>query len=507
MRKLSRRTLFKSTAGLSALVLPMLGSTLGGAAPSGTNQKLVFVYAEGGWTPRFYKMRPPWAPPEWSEYEMYAPESYLVADDLEWEFELSDSRLAEDDFSRLLRPLFRHRDVMTATEGLSMLTPALDPHGDAHAQAHIHCWSGAAAASSEDGTRSRGSAPSVDQRIHEHILKSDPTHQTMDFRLLEQELFHEYLYRSDGNGGASRLPTEINPRAAYDRFFGSADMADPLHANAHLSLELAMRQFDDLTPRLGSDDRVKLEAHREMLFTLEQRLGRTVSCDNSLQPTDSTQLGRPERFEADLDSFMRLIVAGLSCGASRVATLGSIMPPPELYGLPSSASVHHEYEHPTNPFNYFNGEHDDAYLEQEEAMVRRNELQMNYLANFIDMLRETPDGDGNLLDSTLVVYLSEIAHGNHGHEHYPSLLFGSGGGIVTPGRYIKYAQNNPNPFNRNYYNEFTGTAHSKLLISILQGFGVDIDHFGAATVDGEAPNVPGSAATLELGGPLPRLTV
>jgi hypothetical protein len=329
----------------------------------------------------------------------------------------------------------------------------------------------------------------------------------MDFRLLDPELFHEFLYRSDGNGGGSRLPTETDPRAAFDRFFGAADLGDPLTANAHLSLDLALRQFDDLAPRLGRDDRLKLEAHREMLLTLEQRLGRTVSCDQSLLPADTSQLARPERFEADLDAFMRLITAGLACGVSRVATLGPITPLPELYGLASSASIHHEYEHPTDPYAYFRGEYDDAYLEKEEAMVRRNELQLGTLANFIDLLRETPDGDGTLLDSTLVVYLSEIAHGNHGHEHYPSLLFGSGGGIVTPGRYIKYAQNNPNPWGRNYHNEYTGTAHSKLLISILQGFGIDIADFGTATVEGEAPHVQGSKATVELGGPLPRLKV
>jgi hypothetical protein len=86
-------------------------------------------------------------------------------------------------------------------------------------------------------------------------------------------------------------------------------------------------------------------------------------------------------------------------------------------------------------------------------------------------------------------------------------LFGSGGGMVTPGRYIKYAQNNPNPWNRNYHNEYTGTAHSKLLVSIAQGFGLELDDFGASTVPGEAPHVSGSAKTLELGGPLPRLKV
>ena len=503
--RLTRRSLFNAGGlVLGGLCFPSLGHVQEATVD---RRKLVFVYAEAGWTSRFYKMRPPWAPPEWSEYELYAPEYSLIPDDLEWEFDLTDSRLSEADFSRLLRPLYRHRDVMIATEGLAMLTPALDPYGDAHAQAHIHAWSATAAASSEDGTRSRGSVPSVDQRIHEHIRQTDPTHQTMDFRLLEADLFHEWLYQSDGNGGAARLPTEIDPRAAFDRFFGSLDTSDPLTENASASLAIALAQFDALAPRMSSEDRAKLVSHREMLANLEQRMRSRVACDASLRPDDATGLSAPERFEADLAAFQRLIVAGLACGVSRVATLGSVTPPPELYGLPSSASIHHEYEHPTDPYSYFAGEYDSDYLDKEEAMVRRNEYQLTQLANFIDLLRSTPDGDGSLLDSTLVVYLSELSHGNHGHEHFPSLLFGSGGGIVTPGRYIKYAQNNPNPFGRNYHNEYTGTAHSKLLISILQGFGVEIDDFGTATVPGEAPHVSDSRATVELGGPLPRLKV
>jgi hypothetical protein len=502
----TRRSVLKA-AGLSALWLPLFGQKRRAVAAAPDNRKLVFVYAEAGWTTRFFRMRPPWAPAEWSTYELYSPDFSLVPDDLEWEFDLTDSRLVEDDFSRLLKPLYRHRDVMIATEGLAMLTPALDQYGDDHAKAHIHAWSATPADSSEDGVRSRGSAPSLDQRIHDHIRTTEPGHQTMDFRLLESGLYHEWLYQSDGNGGAARLPTEIDPVLAFDRFFASADPTDPLTQHAGTSIEHAVRQFDELAPRLGQEDRLKLEAHREMLSTLTQRLGRTVSCDDSLRPGDSTTLSRPERYLADMEAFGRLIAAGLSCGLTRVATLGSITPPPEVYGLPESAAIHHEYEHPTDPVPFYDGTADDAYLEKEEWMVRRNEHQMQQLATFIDLLRATPDGDGTLLDSTLVVYLSELSHGNHGHEHFPSLLFGSGGGMVTPGRYIKYAQNNPNPFGRNYRNEYTGTAHSKLLVSIAQGFGLELDDFGTSTVPGSAPHVQGSEATLELGGPLPRLKV
>jgi Protein of unknown function (DUF1552) len=504
MSKFTRRNMLQAAGlGLSSLALPSVGRTQGV-----DDLKLVFVYAEAGWTHRFYDMRPPWAPPEWSAQRYYQKAGFQVPDNLEWEFDLTDSRLAESDFSRLLKPLYRHRDVMIATEGLALLTTCLDTYGDAHAAAHIHAWS-AVPAAAEDGVKSRGAAPSVDQRILEHIRQTDPGHLSMDFRPLFTDLFHEWLYRSDGAGGAARVSTESNPVAAYDRFFGNADLSNPLRANANLSLALAMEQFSTLAPKLSSEDRLKLEAHRDMLQTLDKKLGKIVTCDGIARPGNSSSLSRPERYTADLTSFMRMIVAGLSCGISRVATLGPIQPYPEMYGLAESTDIHHEYEHPTDPLYYYNDTNlSAAFATKEETMAQRNEMQMAVLADFIDMLRATPGSNGGtLLDTTLVVYLSELSHGNHGHDHFPSLIFG-GGDTFSLGRYVKYAENSPNPYGRNYNNVFTGQAHSRLLISVLQSFGIAIDNFGVATVEGRAQGAPGDPrAQLALGGPLPRLKV
>jgi hypothetical protein len=120
------------------------------------------------------------------------------------------------------------------------------------------------------------------------------------------------------------------------------------------------------------------------------------------------------------------------------------------------------------------------------------------------LLKSVPAGDGTLLDSTLVVYMSEISHGNHGHEYHPTIMFGSGGGMVTPGRYIKYPINLPRPSSPYGFdtdvNAFSGYPHSRLLVSILQGFGLDVDYLGA-------PSLEGYSGTIDLSGPLPRLKV
>ncbi len=502
--RITRRSLLGAAGlGLGSVWLPGVGRVEAQSSAAGPN--LLFLYADGGWVFRDTKMRPPWAPPEWSEYEFYQP-GKRNPDDLEWEFELTDSRLTEADFSRILRPLYRHRDVMTVVEGLSMLTTALDFLGDDHARAHIHAWSAEPAASS-DGVKSFGSAPSVDQRINEFIQSTQPDHQSMDFNY-STEIFHQWLYRSSASGGAATVPVLTSPSEGLNRFFagltgggggGAEQPADPLTDNANYAINLALQQFDEIAPRLSGDDRAKLEAHRDLLGGLTQKPGTTISCDSPPELGNAGGGDVTERWRSTMVSFAELAAAGFACGISRVATIGGWMAPNESYGLDASASPHQEYEHRTDPTEGYSlsGSALQDWEDRTELMVQRNIVQMELLASTLDVLKSQP----GLLENTLVVYMSEISHGNHGHENLPTLLFGSGSGIVTPGRYIKYPINLPRPeIFDSHINAYSGYPHSRLLVSILQGFGVDVDYLGA-------PSLDGVGGTIDLSGPLPRLTV
>jgi hypothetical protein len=491
------------------LFLPSLGKVE--AAEPVATRRILFIYAEGGATNRHVRMRPPWAPPEWNEYDAYDPKFALVPDELEWEFSLTDPRLEESHFSRVLQPLYRHRDQMLALEGLAMLSTALDNYGDGHARGHIGCMSATASVAEFDGVKSRAGTPSMDQRINEFLRQTDPTHRSLEYRPGAGDLFHEFLYRSDGNGGAVRLPVETDPAAAYERLFGTfnAPTPQPLDVGRDAAFATALKQFDRITPKLSGADRVKLESHRQMLAELQSRYGRTLSCELPPEPGIASGLSRGEQRVAEIEAFAKLIAAGFGCGLSRVATLGLCNTPPEAYGLPAEAAIHHEYEHKSDPFAVgyqMDGKPTDEFLDAEEGMVKRNIWQAEQVAKVLDALRAVPEGGGTLLDNTLVVYVHELSHGGHGHEHWPVMLFGGFAGAVTPGRYIKYKQNNPNPWRRNFLNEWTGTPHSQLFVSILQAFGMDVDWLGAPSVEGEVPHKD-IKGTVSLSGPLPRLTV
>jgi hypothetical protein len=168
-----------------------------------------------------------------------------------------------------------------------------------------------------------------------------------------------------------------------------------------------------------------------------------------------------------------------------------------------AASPHQEYEHRTDPTEGYDlsGSALEDWEARTELMVQRNIVQMELVASVIDVLKAVPTDQGTLLDDPLVVYMGEISHGNHGHENLPTVMFGSGAGIVTPGRYIKYPINLPRPtIFDSHINTYSGLPHSRLLVSILQGFGLDVDYLGA-------PEIEGSGGTIDLSGPLPRLTV
>jgi hypothetical protein len=99
-----------------------------------------------------------------------------------------------------------------------------------------------------------------------------------------------------------------------------------------------------------------------------------------------------------------------------------------------------------------------------EAHAKVNTYHLTLFAKFIERLQTTPDGDGSLLDHSLLLYGSGLVYGNvHSPDMLPTLVVGSAGGAITGGRHIIAGQLTPN---------------ADLLISLAETFGVELDHFG-----------------------------
>jgi hypothetical protein len=500
--------------GTGAFFLPSLaGRSTARAQPMAPPRRLLVIYANASWTTRVgdLAMRPPWGPVD--DYALYDfQRNRIVPDPNSWTFDFTDPRLEEAQMSRVLAPFWRHRRKMTAIEGLGLLSAGLDPFGDGHAKAHAHGLTGAPAAYDFDGVKSWASQPSIDQRVHEHLLRTEPSLVSLDFRAWQDRagpaMFHEMLYRSDPAGGVTRVTPETNPEVAFARLFeGRGPAVDGRDQAQSQVLDLVRAQHDRLIGRVGAEDRLKLEAHRQLVADLQTRLQGPMACGLPVAPGAVDGLDRTALYAHDVDAFARMVTLGFACGVSRVGSLGLVYAPTEAYGLPPDTAIHHDYEHHIYLEEFFRPEgptEDNRHAY--EKMRDRNVYQSELVARIIDHLDAVPEGDGTLLDNTLVVYWSELSHGNHGLEDTFFVLFGGGGGAIRPGRYLKYARNNPNPFGRNYNNEYTNTPHSHLLVSLAQAFGEPIDFIpGAESCIGSVPHGGVENVRISLAGPLPGL--
>jgi hypothetical protein len=492
------------------------------------NRKVLFVYCEAGATHRYMNMRPTWFNGGTDYlYRYYDLPNFsgTTPDNSSWSFNFTDSRLMQNEMSEVLAPLFPLRDKLTFLEGLAMTSTGEDRYGDSHARNHLGAMSGTPGAS-EKGVQSTASTPSVDQRINDFLKLSNPNHVSLNYRLnFGTDIFHEFLYyNADRTGGTNiqRLPVEIDPKAAFDRVFARLNTGGSANSNRDKIFQLLNGSYSSLANRLSAADKTRIENHRALLNELSSTMIGPATCGNLQRPTvdffgsyDSNRQAHINAQAPMFSAFSQMVASGFSCGISRVASIGMAVLPPEIYGLPKGTDIHHEYEHPTDPYTYYNMLSQNAaglstYLAKENAMKDRNIWQVQQLKKLADIFAATPDtsGQGSLLDNTLIVYVNELSHGNHGGEHWPVILLGGFGGAITPGRYIKYPQNVPNPFQRNYNNEYTGVAHTKLFISIMQAMGMNIDALGTPALDGAVPHRGISVKNgVELRGPLDRLKV
>lgn len=261
-------------------------------------------------------------------------------------------------------------------------------------------------------------------------------------------------------GPTTPLPNITSPRQLFERLFGVPSTLDPqvraLRAMSRASiLDQVLEDARSLQSRLGQTDRRKLDQYLTAVREVEVRanaLGGGACTERDPPPTDYS-------FPEHVALMQDLMVVALQCDLSRIFTfmLGEAASN-QAYDFIGVPGAHHAISH-----------HQDQ-AEALQDLVKIGAWEVQQLANLVARLAETPDGEGSLLDSTLVYWSSEIQDGNnHTHRNLPVLLAGSWGGQHKPGRHIMFRGGRP---------------ISSLYLWMLQGFGVDADRFGA---DGREP--------------------
>lgn len=268
------------------------------------------------------------------------------------------------------------------------------------------------------------------------------------------------------------VPNETNPWAVFDALF--ADLgSDPVGAEKLLQrrksvLDLVDRKYDALSKKVSQEDRQKIEQHLTAVREVESRLDNPggVIGGSCQIPVLSEQPGALEAYLGDPSNFadigrtqMDLLAMAFACDLTRVATLQwsastNNRPYPWLsyMGAPILDDEHglgHQPDSSTDAWGKL-------------AVIREWYLQqLMYLLGKLDAI---PEGDGTMLDNTVVVLSSEITRGNtHSHLDQYFITAGSCGGALKTGQFLQLTGERP---------------HNDLLVALLNAMGIEATTFG-----------------------------
>jgi hypothetical protein len=258
------------------------------------------------------------------------------------------------------------------------------------------------------------------------------------------------------------LPVEVNPRMVFERLFGDGDSTDPAARLAVIEeqrsiLDYVAGSVDRLQTRLGKSDRAKLSDYLEAVRDIERRIQKAEQQNAQLRlPVMERPSSIPEAFEDHARLMMDLQVLAFQTDMTRVITMmlgraGSN----RTYRSIGVSDGHHSITHHLNdPVKIGNVAKIDAHL-------------VKTFAYFLEKMKATPDGDGNLLDHSMIVYGSSLSDANaHTHHELPIVLVGGGVGQVKGGRHIRYAKDTP---------------LNNLFLNVLDRAGVPVESFGDST--------------------------
>jgi Protein of unknown function (DUF1552) len=255
------------------------------------------------------------------------------------------------------------------------------------------------------------------------------------------------------------LPMENSPQVVFERLFG-----DGINAAVRLArkkqdssiLDSVTEKVARLQNRLDSADRARLSEYLDDVREIERRIQKAAEQSASEINVPEAPVGIPEAFEDHLKLMFDLQVLAWRAEITRISTLmyardtsGATYPASGVRDGFHTASHHSNVRANMDKFALINGYH------------------VKMLSYLLEKLRSTPDGDGNLLDHSVVLYGSSMSNGNqHDHDPLPIVVAGGASGQLQGGRHLKFAPHTP---------------MSNLMLALLDKLGVHQDSFGDST--------------------------
>jgi hypothetical protein len=235
------------------------------------------------------------------------------------------------------------------------------------------------------------------------------------------------------------LPVENDPRLVFDRLFGEGGDARQRGARLRENrsiLDSVTGEMKQLQGTLGTPDRRRMDQYFDAIRQVELRLQR-VEAQNAEAPALGAgvprPLGAPDKFEDHIRLMFDLQVLAFQSDITRVTTL-------MFAGERSGRS----YPQAGVPDAHHSVSHHDNNPEKLAKVAKIDAFHVQQVAYFLGKLRDTQDGEGTLLDHSMLLYGAGISNGNvHDHSPLPVLLCGGGAGQLQGGRHIIYKDEPP----------------------------------------------------------------
>jgi hypothetical protein len=349
--------------------------------------------------------------------------------------------------TRILEPLAPYREHMTIVTGLRN-RPAESPEPHAYIeQTWLSC-----VAPKEAGVAGPDAGVTADQFAARHIGQET---RIPSLELTTSQRGAQLAWRTP----TQSLPQEGNPRNVFYRLFGQGD--DEAERAAILKetgsiLDRVMAQTAGLQAKLGGQDRQAVDAYLDSVREIERRVQMAAEADTSNLDIPEAPIGVPNDLDAHFALMFDLMALAFQADLTRVITFSMDREASmRTYNNLSISEAFHPLSHHAN----------DPGKQDRLAVIQTYHTKV--FARFIDRLAKAPEGDGSLLDHSMVLYGSNMSDSNrHNNDPLPSAILGHAHGRITGGQHLSYAQ---------------ASRHSNLLLTVHARTEIPVESIGDST--------------------------
>jgi hypothetical protein len=257
----------------------------------------------------------------------------------------------------------------------------------------------------------------------------------------------------------SPLPLESNPRVVFERLFGRPGSPEERRTRMRQNrsiLDSVKGDVATLERGLGARDRVRLDEYLEHVREIEGRIQRAERQTATSADAPPAPVGIPDTWEEHAGVMFDLMALAFEADLTRVFSFMLNREASQLVfpSLDFNEPWHHVSHHGNEP-------------EKLALLVKLNTWQVEVFGRFLARLRNTPDGDGNLLEHSVILWGSGMSDSNtHSPLDVPYLMVGNGAGLFSGNR---------------HYAAPKGTQLANVMLTVAQKFGAEIERFGVST--------------------------